>query len=74
MLEKQNNKQCMTKTNLIDKVPIRIRLFFAFSSFAWVSLFKPDEGLSFIQDALEGEVERTIKNFREKYIKENPYD
>lgn len=54
--------------NLIDKIPIRIRLFFVFAIFAWVSLFKPNDGMSLIQDAQEGEVTRRIREFRESYI------
>ena len=51
----------------IDKIPIRIRLFFVFTIFAWISLFKPNEGMSLIQDAQEGEMTRRIREFREKY-------
>lgn len=61
----------MTKSRLIDKIPVRLRLFFAFSSFAWISLFKPDEGMSLIQDALEGEMTRRVREFRESYNKES---
>lgn len=58
-------------TKPIDKVPVRIRLFFAFSAFAWVSLLKPNEGMSLIQDAQEGEMTRRIREFRESYNKES---
>ena len=58
--------------NLIDKIPIRIRLFFAFTAFAWVSLFKPTEGLSFIEYAQNGlrnsaidEIEKSRDNLRQ---------
>jgi len=63
----------MTKSRLIDKIPVRLRLFFVFSSFAWISLFKPDEGMSLIQDALEGEMTRRVREFREResYNKES---
>ena len=61
----------MTKSRLIDKIPVRLRLFFVFSSFAWISLFKPDEGMSLIQDALEGEMTRRVREFRESYNQES---
>lgn len=44
----------------IDKVPVRVRLFFAFTAFAWASLFKPNEGLSFIEHAQLGLRNRTV--------------
>ena len=60
----------MTKSRLLDKIPVRLRLFFVFSSFAWISLFKPDEGMSLIQDAIEGEMTRRVREFRERELQQ----
>ena len=51
----------------IDYVPKCIRLFFFFSVMAWVSLFKPQHGKAFIEDAVEGSYSKARKEIFEAW-------
>lgn len=48
-------------------IPERIRLFFCFSVMAWVSLFKPQHGRDFIEDAVEGSHSKARKEIFEAW-------
>ena len=59
--------------NLTAIIPDRIRLFFCFSVMAWVSLFKPQHGRDFIDDAVEGSHSKARKEIFESR-RGNRYD
>ena len=48
-------------------IPERIRFFFCFSVMAWVSLFKPQHGRDFIDDAVEGSYSKARKEIFESW-------
>ena len=54
-------------------IPERIRFFFCFSVMAWVSLFKPQHGRDFIEDAVEGSYSKARKEIFEA-LRGNRYD